>query len=209
MSDTDDSAGTTPYRSAWDVGALPEATPGFIDLISNMRAFLDRLAMTRPGDALSAEMAQEVAALTRRLESAACPETDRICGRLHDMPGRAYLMLPPFVITAQDSHGLHGTVTFGTHFLGRNGAAHGGTVALLFDDILGRLVNAPGRGRSRTAYMHVDYRSITPVNTPLHFTVTIESEEGRKRILRGELFNGDTLCAEAHSLFIELKPDQP
>jgi len=36
-----------------------------------------------------------------------------------------------------------------------------------------------------------------------------ESEQGRKRLLRGTLHHGDRLCAEAESLFVELLPGQP
>jgi hypothetical protein len=39
--------------------------------------------------------------------------------------------------------------------------------------------------------------------------VWFESEQGRKRFLRGTVHHGDRLCAEAEGLFVELKPGQP
>ena len=32
---------------------------------------------------------------------------------------------------------------------------------------------------------------------------------GRKRVLRGTLRDGDTVCADAESLFVALRPGQP
>jgi len=75
--------------------------------------------------------------------------------------------------------------------------------------VLGQLANAGDRPPSRTAYLHTDYRSITPIGKDLSVRGWFVSEEGRKRVLRAELKDGDTLCAEAEGLFIALRPDQP
>lgn len=198
-----------PAHFAWDQRPLPKASPAFVRMIGTLRSFLDRLALARPDDMLSSQIADTSAQWAEQLAATATPEEDRICGRLLDQPGRAYLMMPPYEVTHIDREHMEGRVTFGYHFLGRNGAVHGGILALLFDDLLGRLIHTDSEIRSRTAYMHVDYRAITPVDTPLIFRAMLKSEEGRKRIVRGEVWNGDTLCAEAEGLFIALKPHQP
>jgi len=79
----------------------------------------------------------------------------------------------------------------------------------VFDDLLGRLANAGGRRTSRTAYLTVNYRSITPIGRELRLEGRVDRQEGRKRFLTGRLFDGDTLCADAEGLFIELRPGQP
>jgi acyl-CoA thioesterase FadM len=61
----------------------------------------------------------------------------------------------------------------------------------------------------RTAYLHVDYRAITPIGAEVVVTGQVVGVEGRKRLLRGELRHGDTLCAAADALFVELLPHQP
>jgi acyl-CoA thioesterase FadM len=66
-----------------------------------------------------------------------------------------------------------------------------------------------GRSPARTAYLHVDFRHVTPVETELQVRVRFDREEGRKRFLRGTLHDGDTLCAEAEGLFVALRPGQP
>ncbi|APB01194.1 hypothetical protein NS506_07169 [Nocardia seriolae] len=61
---------------------------------------------------------------------------------------------------------------------------------------------------TRTAFLHVDYRSITPLNTELKVHGWVERQEGRKVFVRATLHDGDRLCAEAHGLFVLLKPGQ-
>ena len=125
------------------------------------------------------------------------------------MPGRAQLAVPALHIDELDEDHVAGRVRFGRHFLGSNGVVHGGAIPLVFDDLLGRLSIVGGRSRSRTAFLHVDYRSVSPIDTTLQVTAYVEREEGRKRHLRGALHDGDRLCAEISALFVELKPGQP
>ena len=46
-------------------------------------------------------------------------------------------------------------------------AVHGGVIPLFYDWHFGMVVSAADRPISRTAYLHVDYRDVTPVDTPL------------------------------------------
>jgi hypothetical protein len=77
------------------------------------------------------------------------------------------------------------------------------------DEILGRLANSGGRTRSRTAYLHVDYRSVTPIGEELTFDGRFDRVEGRKRYLSGRMYRGEVLVTEANGLFVELRPGQP
>lgn len=81
-------------------------------------------------------------------------------------------------------------------------------MALLFDEVLGRLSDTDGRPAARTAYLNTTYRSVTPIEWRLHLHAWFEHESGRKRLLRGELRDGTALCADAEALFVTLKPGQ-
>jgi len=109
-------------------------------------------------------------------------------------------------VTISDSE-LRGEVTFGIRYFGGNSAVHGGAIPLLFDEVLGRLANA-GRGMVRTASLTVDFRRVTPVARPLSVVATVDRVDGRKRFLRGALYDGDAVTAEASALFVELRPGQ-
>ena len=114
--------------------------------------------------------------------------------------------LSPELIDAQWSQdSVRATVVFSNFFHGANGAAHGGSIPLIFDEILGRLATAQAV-RRRTAYLKVDFRSVTPVNRELQIEGHLERIEGRKSWYSGSLRDGDTLCAQADGLWVALKP---
>jgi acyl-coenzyme A thioesterase PaaI-like protein len=176
------------------------------DTLSN---FLDRLAEAGPDEYLVSLLTSDLETWARELESLAVAERDRVFGRLTNLHGRGQSMSPKIVITGATPDSVSGTVRFGSYFLGGNGAAHGGAIPLVFDEILGRLANSAERPPQRTAYLHTDFRSITPIGRTLRFHGWLASHEGRKRVLRATLHDGETLCAEAEGLFVALKPGQP
>jgi acyl-coenzyme A thioesterase PaaI-like protein len=179
------------------------------DMIAALRAFLDDVAAAAPDTATTVALTRNLVDWTHRLSESAVPERKQIFARRLDLPGRGQTMSPNFIPTAGDDEHVEGTVTFGRYFLGGGGAVHGGAIPLLFDEVLGRLASSRDRAPARTAYLHTDFRSITPVGEELAVRAWFVSEQGRKRLLRAELTHGDTLCAEAEGLFIELRPDQP
>ena len=80
---------------------------------------------------------------------------------------------------------------------------HGGQVTLLFDDLLGGVAGAVAT--SRTAYLNVDYRSLTPMGVALRVEGWVERVEDRKIYVRGQLLDGARVCAEAEGLFVAVE----
>jgi hypothetical protein len=119
---------------------------------------------------------------------------------------RAENLISPPLTGVQVSEGkVLAAVTFSRYHHGSNGAVHGGSIPLLFDDFLGRIVGASGV-RARTAWLRVDYRRVTPVDQPLQLSGWISQIDGRKYSVQGELRINDFVTAEATSLFVELRP---
>lgn len=202
-------AETVVYRTD-RVGLLVTRAPdGYADMVDSLRVLLDRVAAAHPPPALSAEITGALDALNAKLLPHEVPETHQLAGRLVGVPGRGQLLNVPYAVDEIDQKRVTGRVVFGRHYLGRNGAVHGGAIPLLFDDLLGALALAGDRPLSRTAYLHVDYRSVAPVEQELRFEGWIEREEGRKIFVRGVLRDGDRTCAEAEGLFVTLRPGQP
>ncbi len=194
---------------------VAQARPGggdeYRDLHLAHRLLQDRLA----GAALPAERAVEV---TRRLTELAelltgfqVPESERWDGWRPDLPGRGEPLLPPYVIEEEDDRAIRGHVTFTRFYLGGNGAAHGGTPPLLFDDVLGKVVNHHhSEGVARTAYLKVNYRRIVPLDVQLRFDATVDRVDGRKRWGSARLVDADgVVLSEAEGLFLKLLPGQP
>ncbi len=86
---------------------------------------------------------------------------------------------------------------------------HGGFVALLLDETMGKILGALGI-KAPTAQLNVRYRRPVPIAKELHLSATLEQAEGRKHHLRAEIrlaAEPDVLLAEASALFIRLTPN--
>ena len=201
----------TPATPASPPGAGVLITPevaSYLGMIDALRVLQDRITGAAPSTELAAEVSRTLTDLAVQLGEYAVDEPDQIADQV-EVPGRAQALVPVVCLDEQDEQHAVGRVTFGRFYLGRNGAAHGGAIPLVFDDVLGRLAGAGGRSPSRTAYLHVNYRAITPVGRELQVTARFDREEGRKRFLSGELRDGGTLCADVEGLFVALRPGQP
>lgn len=194
-------------RERPDVNTLPGGALYEV-LTDALRTFLDDYAGSRIDDDLACELASDLFLWRAKLRNRQVSERLQAFGHRPDMDGRGQVMAPAFEMRRRGRDSVEGTVTFGRYFLGGNGAVHGGAVALLFDEILGRLSDTSGRPPARTAYLHTNFLAITPVNQRLEARAWFVSEEGRKRVLRAELRQGDTVCAEAEGLFISLLDGQ-
>jgi acyl-coenzyme A thioesterase PaaI-like protein len=211
MTDETTPRGGFPQIRAWHGPNLHNPGGGheYGDMIDALRHFLDGVAAAAPDTATTSELAADLRTWHDRLARVAVSEQKQLWSRRLDLPGHGQTMAPSVIVTAGDRDSVQGTVTFGRYFLGGGGAAHGGAIPLLFDEVLGQLANSADRAPARTAYLHTDYRSITPIGEELTVRGWFVSEQGRKRILRAELTHGDTLCAEAEGLFVVLRQDQP
>lgn len=177
-------------------------------LIESLRRFLATFAEARPDEQAMAALTTDLDRWTGALESVAVDEADQVYARRADLVGRGQATWPPITFTARGASSLEGLVRFNRFFLGHNGAVHGGAVALVFDEFFGRLTHSGGRPAARTAFLKVDYRSLTPINTELRISARITREEGRKRFLSAELYDGEVLCAQGEALMLTLKKGQ-
>jgi acyl-coenzyme A thioesterase PaaI-like protein len=118
--------------------------------------------------------------------------------------------MPPYAVTKFESVGVELTVQFSRYHVGGNYAVHGGVLPLMFDSMFGMVIHASGRPISRTGFLHVDYRKVTPIDTPLTMRGWVERTEGRKAFVNAELRDpDDNLLAEANGLMIRLLAGQP
>jgi acyl-coenzyme A thioesterase PaaI-like protein len=111
---------------------------------------------------------------------------------------------PPIELrVGADMRTVHGRAVFGSAYEGPPGCVHGGYVAAAFDELLG-FANSLSGNPGMTGTLTVRYRRPTPLHTELRFEGRYERSEGRKIFTTGQLFAGDTLCAEAEGLFISV-----
>lgn len=96
--------------------------------------------------------------------------------------------------------------TFGAVYEGPPSFVHGGWVACTFDEVLG-IANIVSGNPGMTARLTVHYRKPTPLFRPLVVRAWVDRVEGRRVMSRGEMYDGDTLTAEAEGLFVQPRPE--
>ena len=201
---------------SWTVGRVTESGlpytedggPDFGRMIEALRLVQERIAAASPPHDVVAETADTLEKLAATLAPFEVEEERQIVSHRIDLPGRGQAMMPVIHIDEWDEQHVEAHVRLGRFYLGAAGAAHGGVLPLIFDETMGRLAST-GRSRSRTAYLHVNFRAVTPIGPELRVTARVDRIEGRKRFLSGAVYHDGTLTADTEGLFVELRPGQP
>ena len=187
-----------------------EPGPGFGPFLTSMRRLQDLAVSADPDSDTWVEAAKRVDELVKLLQPFDAAKGVGPAGRVPDLPGGGSLLMAPFDVRKFEPDGVELTVQFSRFHVGGNYAVHGGVLPLLFDSVFGMVIHAAGRPISRTGFLHVDYRKVTPIDTQLTARGWIRSTEGRKAFVNAELRDPDgALLAEANGLMIRLLAGQP
>jgi acyl-coenzyme A thioesterase PaaI-like protein len=182
----------------------------FGPFVEAMRTLQDLAVSVDAPDEVFGDALAQARQLIELLEPYRAPELQGPAGRAVELPGRGSLLLLPWQVVEAGPDGIVMTGEFRRYHLGGNGAAHGGVLPLLFDDLLGMIVHYAGRPISRTAYLHVNYRKITPLETPLTVRGRVDRIEGRKTFIVAELSDEQgNVLADCEGLMVQLLPWQP
>lgn len=192
----------------------PEPTshggPDYGRFVAAVRALQDHARAADAPDGVFTEAADLIEKVSAMLAPYDADEWSSPSGRRMDLPNRGNILGVPVDLRLTDDGRIAGDARFRRFHLGRNGAAHGGAVAHLFDSLLGFTAFKLSRSKAqRTAFLHVDYRKIALVEKDLQVEAGIDDIVDRKIFVSGRLLDGDDVLAEAHSLFVKLKPGQP
>ena len=117
--------------------------------------------------------------------------------------GRDNPIAPPVEITFGDG-AVEARVTFSRSFEGAPGFVHGGAIAAAFDQVLG-MANLVSGHPGMTGTLTVRYVSPTPTESEIRFEAKAGEKEGRKSLVTGSCYAGDTLTAEAEATFVMLR----
>ena len=189
----------------------PVAAPPELDgFAAAVRRLQDLAVSTAPDSETWRAATEQIERICDTLEPFAVPDGQAPAGRAITLPGLGHPLMPPWTITSSDEGGVTMEGHFTRFHVGGNMAVHGGVVPLFYDWHFGMIVSAAGRPISRTAYLHVDYRAITPIDAPLISRGHIERVDGRKAFITATMTDADgTVLSEANGLMIKLLPHQP
>jgi acyl-coenzyme A thioesterase PaaI-like protein len=187
-----------------------EPGPGFARFLTAMRRAQDLAVSAAPDSDTwdrAADAAEELVGLLDEFEA---PEGVGPANRVPTLPGAGSLLMAPYRVTKFDAEAVEMTVQFSRYHVGGNYAVHGGVLPLMFDSMFGMVIHATGRPISRTGFLHVDYRKVTPIDMELTVRGWVREAQGRKAFVNAEMRDpeGD-VTAEAHGLMIRLLPGQP
>jgi acyl-coenzyme A thioesterase PaaI-like protein len=106
-----------------------------------------------------------------------------------------------------DARLVRGEVTYGRSMGGAPGRVHGGMVAAVLDEALGRACLFAGTP-AMTVEFTTHYLGPAPVETPLRIEARLDGVDGRRIRASGEMYEGDARIAEARGLFIGVDTDK-
>lgn len=198
-----------------DQGGFPrletvEPPPAFGRFVAAMRRAQDLAVSAAPDAATWEEAQRRVEELVALLAPFEAPAAVAPAGRAPNLPAAGSLLMPPWTMHKFGPDGVEAGVEFSRFHVGGNNAVHGGVLPMMFDTVFGMLLHATGRPISRTAFLHVDYRNVTPINVVLTARGWVSAIEGRKAFVNADLTDPDgTLLAESHGLMVSLLPGQP
>lgn len=208
-------AGVDAEPAPWTVAPPPdpEAVAEEQRLADELRRIINRLVVVRPPVQDLRQAADTAREFADRLDGMPARFGDGEVSEAglapHDhvrhspLSGTSNPLAPPMRMwtVSTDEHGHSRTeaaVRFGAAYEGPPGHVHGGYLAAMFDEVLGRSQGQAGF----TAYLTVTYRRPTPLFRDLDLTAGVERVEGRKRFIRGTCHLDGVLLTEAEGLFI-------
>ncbi|WP_183093158.1 hypothetical protein [Nocardioides stalactiti] len=175
----------------------------FLRMVDTLRGFLGAVAHASPSSTQVTELQNDLARWTAALELRRVADDDAPYGQLAATPSHALGSLPDISIEEESASGLRATVTFTRWHVGGGGTVHGGQVALVLDELMGRAQLLSG-WIARTAYLTTTYTAATPYERPLQVDVRTKLIDGRKRFVTARLTDGQVTCATAEALFVRV-----
>ena len=193
-----------------DVRPVEDAPVELGRYVDALRLLQDLTVSTDPGGARWADAAAHLERACAILDGHQVPETDAVAGRVLDIPGLAHPLLPPWSVVESGAEEVLMAGYFTESHVGGNRAVHGGMIPLLYDWLFGMTVTAAGIRPTRTAFLHVDYRKITPIGEPLQARAQVARTDGRKVFIEATMTSADgAVLSEANGLMVRLLPHQP
>lgn len=187
-----------------------DAPPGLERYITALRRLQDLTVSTKPDAAAWDAASEQLESACALLETHRAPEIEVPAGRVLEIPGLGHPLMPPWTLTEMKSDGVSMHGHFTASHVGGNHAVHGGMIPLFYDWLFGMVVTGADIRPTRTAYLHVDYRKITPIDAPLTAHGRIDRIEGRKVFITASMTSSDgAVLTEASGLMVRLLPHQP
>ncbi len=210
----DRTPGVSAVELAMSMGeSLPWAdsiTDAELELAAAGRALLDAIAASCADDAVRGRLAAQLRAISDELLAGGGRDPVRLVrhpdGRIENLiqAGTGRLNPRSLRIDYDDdpaTTAVHGTCVLGASAVGPPGRAHGGVVASILDEALGRAMTKAGR-TGMTVTLDVTLAKAVPLGTELEITGGVVSTDGRKTYAEAAVLVDGTVLATGKGLFV-------
>jgi uncharacterized protein (TIGR00369 family) len=107
-----------------------------------------------------------------------------------------------------DAARTRGSFTLGPNYAGGGGFAHGGIIAVVLDEAMGKLSRLTEE-KAVTAEMHIEYKRPVPIDKTIVVEGWQEEEKGRNRFRVAEIRDQQgNLLARGKGRFVVVQPSQ-
>jgi acyl-coenzyme A thioesterase PaaI-like protein len=209
MSDSD--APISAARLAEQLGdrlpAVDTISDEVFELVKRVRELAEAVVLTDVTPSERGVVAAEIAEITERLRAQQRDESLWLArlpdGRVESLVQAGSGRLNPQAPRVEFEYGseIVARCTLTAVHGGSPGRAHGGVVASLLDEALGRAVTEAGAS-GLTVSLRVSYRAGTPVGVPLEVRGRVAERNGRKTIAVGEVIADGVVTAEAEAIYV-------
>lgn len=181
--------------------------------VHDTRVLTDYLLRLDPDAAVIAAAAERLADVVRLLSPHVHAPQDMLPGddvvpqHLADrspVTGVLNAIAPPVEFTVTAGGRASTKTRLGLPYQGPPGRVHGGWVATLLDHLMGCAAASAGPGFSFTRTLTVDFDAGVPLFEELTITGQVESVEGRKIWMTGDITAGQSVLARAHGLWLSV-----
>ena len=189
------------HGSEPDIAPLSSAMQRTVDAL---RATLKAMYHVHPShdDEGIAASAEELAAVIKDAGTMGLGQQSIERHTRNPLNGTMNPMAPP-VTYEYGEQSITARVRFHEGYQGPPACVHGGVVAALLDDALGRTRHLTGRN-CVTGSLNISYRRPTPINADLTVKARIDEVHERKFLVTGEIMYDGQVTASASALFVFL-----
>ena len=190
---------------------MSSPAPELVELSSSMRRVASALRRAiramyhvhpQHGDDNIAEVAEQLATSLEAAGTLALGQESEIRYTRSPLSGEMNPIAPP-VSYEYGERSIVAQVRFHEGYQGPPACVHGGMVAALLDDALGRTRHLTGRN-CVTGSLNITYKRPTPLNTDLIVEARIEEIYERKFRVTGEILHDGHITASAEAVFVFL-----
>jgi acyl-coenzyme A thioesterase PaaI-like protein len=183
-----------------------QLTPGADELAQAVRELMAATVRAQGGDlARATGLVRQATAELADLRSRPWVPDGATSSPYNAVLGTGNPLAPPVRMTSRTADGVQAEVCFGVAYEGAPGLVHGGTLAMVMDQLFGEAGMA-AQVAGMTIGLEIRYAAPTPIEVPLALETHVVAAGDRIVEMAGSITSGETTTVTATATFFRLTP---